>query len=607
MDNSPYRLSAIFKAERDHITRWRGVFLASLCKVRGVLPADLQSQLNGGRDLLARLRDAFTRFSASAEDQAALAASVRQLDEFFMLVVVGEFNSGKSAFINALIGRQVLKEGVTPTTAQIHVLKYGDTIAESADEAGLAVTTAPAEVLREVKIVDTPGTNAIIREHERITTSFVPRADLVLFVTSADRPFTETERAFLETIRGWGKKIVVVVNKVDIFERPEELDQVLAFVKSAAQQLLGMTPEVFAVSARLALRAKQGEPSAWSASRFEPLERYIAETLDEGSRFRLKLANPIGVGEALAERYAAIAGERLTLLKDDLSLLENVEQQLALYRTDLARGFELRMTAVEKVLLDMETRGHAFFEDTLRIGRVMDLFNRARIQKEFEERVVANAPRQIERAVTELIDWLIDQDFRQWQAVTTAIAERTRDHGSRVLGAPDIGTFHSDRSRLIDAVGREAQRVVDTYDRKREAALIADDARAAVTTAAAAGGSALALGTAVTLAATTAAADVTGILLASVVATLGFLVIPARRRRAKGELNEKVSALRERLATALRTEFERAQMHGRQRLDDVVAPYSRFVRAEQDRWTSARDTLGGLRDQAATFRKRLAA
>jgi small GTP-binding protein len=572
-----------------------------------VLPADLQSQLNSGRQLLAQLRDALTRFGASEEDQSALVSSIRQLDEFFMLVVVGEFNSGKSAFINALIGRPVLTEGVTPTTAQIHILKHGDTIAQSADEYGLAVITAPADVLREVQIVDTPGTNAIIREHEQITTNFVPRADLVLFVTSADRPFTETERAFLETIRGWGKKIVIVVNKVDIFERQDELDEVLAFVRSASQQLLGITPELFPVSARLALRAKQGEPAVWTASRFEPLERYIAETLDEGSRFRLKLANPIGVGEALAQRYATIAAERLTLLKDDLSLLQNVEQQLALYRGDLSSGFELRMTAVEKVLLDMETRGHAYFEDTLRIGRVMDLLNRARIQKEFEERVVADAPRQIERAVTELIDWLIDQDFRQWQAVTTAIAERTKGHGSRVLGAPDIGTFHSDRSRLIDAVGREAQRVVDTYDRKREAAVIADHARAAVTTAAAAGGGALALGTVVTLAATTAAADVTGLLLASVVATLGFLVIPARRRKAKGELKEKVSALRERLATALRAEFERAQMHSHQRLDDVVAPYSRFVRAEQERWTSARDVLGTLRDQAASVRKRLAA
>jgi hypothetical protein len=382
---------------------------------------------------------------------------------------------------------------------------------------------------------------------------------------------------------------------------------VLAFVRSSAQRLLGISPEIFPVSARLAMRAKQGEPSLWSASRFEALERYVKETLDQGSRFRLKLANPIGVGQALAHRYATIADERLALLKDDVALLEDIERQLAVHRGDLARGFELRMIAVEKVLVDMEARGHAYFEDTLRLGRVIDLLNRARVQKEFEERVVADAPRRIERHVSELIDWLIDQDFRQWQAVTSALAERASRGGSRVLGAPDIGTFHADRTRLIDAVGREAQRVVDTYDKQREAAAIAEQARAAVTTAAAAGGAAVGLGTLVTVAASTAAADVTGILLASVVAALGFLVIPARRRKAKLEMQEKVSALRARLAEALRTEFERAQALGRSRIDEAVAPYSRFVRAERERWADARGALTALRDRAAAFRDRLAA
>jgi small GTP-binding protein len=575
--------------------------------MQGVLSAELQAQLNSGRQLLAALRDALTRFGASAADQETLAASIRQLDEFFLLVIVGEFNAGKSAFINALLGAPILKEGVTPTTARIHVLKYGDTLAHGVDEHGLDMATAPAELLRQVHIVDTPGTNAIIREHEALTTDFVPRADLVLFVTSADRPFTETERAFLETIRGWGKKIVIVVNKVDIFERGGELDEVLEFVRSSAQRLLGITPEIFPVSARLALRAKQGEPSVWGASRFEPLERYIRDTLDEGSRFRLKLANPVAVGQALAHRYATIAEERLILLDEDVLLLEDIERQLAVHRSDMARGFELRMTAVEKVLVDMEARGHAYFEDTLRLGRVIDLLNRARVQKEFEERVVADAPRQIERSVSELIDWLIDQDFRQWQAVTSAMVDRTKQRGSRVLGAPDVGSFHSDRTQLIDAVGREAQRVVDTYDKRREAEAIADQARAAVTTAAAAGGAAVGLGTLITLAASTAAADVTGILLASVVAAVGFLVIPARRRKAKLEMQEKVSALRAKLAEALRNEFERAQQQSSSRIEEAVAPYSRFVRAERERFTAARTTLGSLRDQAGTFRDRLAA
>jgi small GTP-binding protein len=572
-----------------------------------LLAPDLQRQLNSGRDLLAELRDALVRFGAADGDREALAASIRQLDEFFLLVVVGEFNAGKSAFINALAGHSVLQEGVTPTTAQIHLLKYGERIETHIGDDGIRTVSAPVELLRDVHIVDTPGTNAIVREHERLTTEFVPRADLILFVTSADRPFTETERIFLEAIRNWGKKVIIVINKADIFRSATELDEVVAFVRDAAHRLLELTVEVFPVSARLALRAKQGEPSVWSSSRFETLEAYIRATLDQGNRFRLKLANPIGVGQALAERYRSIADERLQLLRDDLSLLDDIDRQLAVYRQDLARGFELRMTAVEKVLVDMESRGHAFFEDTLRIGRVMDLLNRSRIQKEFESRVVADAPRQIERRVPELIVWLVDQDFRQWQAITARLGERSREHGSRVLGAPDVGRFHADRSHLIDSVGKEAHRVVETYDKEREAGAIADHARSAVTTAAAAGGAALGLGTLVTLAASTAAADVTGIVMASFIAALGFLVIPAHRKKAKQELQRKMSALRERLATALRTEFERAQEYSATRIGNAIEPYSRFVRAEQARWTDARTELSGLRARAAAFRDQLAA
>src|SRR4026209_752568 len=154
-----------------------------------------------------RLRTALARIDAAVEQQEALERSSEQPDELFLLVVVGEFNAGKSAFLNALTGERRMEEGVTPTTAQVTPVRYDD-----------------------INIVDTPGTNAVIREHEQITSDFVPRADLVLFVTSADRPFTETERAFLEQIRDWGKKIVIVINKVDIFAKEAELQQVIRYV-----------------------------------------------------------------------------------------------------------------------------------------------------------------------------------------------------------------------------------------------------------------------------------------------------------------------------------------------------------------------------------------
>src|SRR5512136_484660 len=204
-----------------------------------ILTDSQESLLKNSRSLLNDLRASLIQFGATTEDHETLADSIRQLDELFLLVVVGEFNSGKSAFINALLGQKLLKEGVTPTTTQINILRFGETQERHVESENLHTLTAPLELLAELNIVDTPGTNAIIRQHETITQQFVPRSDLVLFVTSADRPFTESERAFLETIRDWGKKVVIVLNKIDLFQSEEELALVKDFILQNARALLG--------------------------------------------------------------------------------------------------------------------------------------------------------------------------------------------------------------------------------------------------------------------------------------------------------------------------------------------------------------------------------
>jgi small GTP-binding protein len=558
--------------------------------LKTILTPKQEELLKQERQWLADLQVVLAKLGVSTEDQTTLSRSIQQLDELFLLVVVGEFNAGKSAFINALLGQTLLKEGVTPTTSEINILRYGETRQRQVSEARLHIFNEPVEILRQINIVDTPGTNAVIREHQAITEDFVPRSDLVLFITSADRPFTESERGFLSQIKEWGKKVVLVINKVDIFESEADLKQVIEFVRQNGTMLLGVVPDIFPVSARLALRAKQGEPEKWAASGFESLERYIHDTLDEGSRLRLKFLNPLGVGDRLVNKYTEITANRLTLLSDDVETLDNLERQLGIYRQDMGRDFNFRLADIENILYDMEKRGNAYFDETMRVARIFDLLNKERIRRGFEQQVVADTPQAIEQKVTELIDWLVNSDLRQWQRVMDYMDKRKHEYEDRMVG--DVGgSFRYDRDHLVESVGKAAQRVVEMYDTSEEAHKMATNAQMAVAGTAFAEASAIGLGALVVALATTVAADVTGILAASVMAALGLFVIPARRQAAKKDLGERVAGLRVQLISALTGQFEKEMQQSLQRINEAIAPYTRFVRSERDKLQQTRSEL----------------
>jgi small GTP-binding protein len=549
------------------------------------------------RRLLSELGAVLARLDVAADDQDTFRRSFHQLDELFLLVVVGEFNAGKSAFINALLGQRVFEEGVTPTTTRIALLKHGASVSRQTQDSGLEVVTAPVEMLREINIVDTPGTNAVLREHEVLTREFVPRSDLVLFVTSADRPFTESERTFLESIRDWGKKIVVVVNKVDILETPEDLRRVVDFVGENARALLGTAPDVFPVAARLALRAKTGTDgaSAWAASRFEALESYVAATLDEAERVRLKLLNPLGVGLRLLDKHLDLSEARLELLKEDFATIESIDRQLSLYREDLGRDFRFRLSDVEKVLLEFERRGMEFFDEMIRVARVFDLISQPRLKRAFEEKVVADLPKLVERRVEEVIDWMVSSDMRQWQGVMEHLERRRLQHADRMVGRV-AGVFEHDRARLLEAARRGAARAVEGYDRDAESSRLAESVQVAVAGTAALQVGALGLGTALTMLATTTMADVTGVLAAGALSVLGLLVLPAKRVAAKNELRGKVESMRVRLMEALTTQFDHELAHGLGRIREAISPYTRFVRSERERLSEVRQELRRIRD-----------
>src|SRR5690606_24194768 len=203
---------------------------------------------------------------------------------------------------------------------------------------------------------------------------------------------------------------------------------------AAGQRWSGDSAAVCPGSSRLAKQAKAGQPQLWAPSRFQALESYIHDTLDDEGRFRLKLLNPLGVGERLVEQYLEVAEGNLALLKDDADLLDDIQRQMTYYNDDMQRNFQARLGEIDNILYEMEKRGNEFFDETIRFGRIPDLVRTKHIQREFEDEVVGDTPRRLENRIGELVDWMVEQDLRQWSAVADHLARRKQDQARRIVG-----------------------------------------------------------------------------------------------------------------------------------------------------------------------------
>lgn len=551
------------------------------------------------RALLTALDDAVKAMGATAEDRQLLADAVRGLDELFLLVVVGEFNAGKSALLNELLGTRLLVEGVTPTTAEITLVRHGSVEAERRRGDGLIERQIPADVLRDLAVVDTPGTNAIIRRHEELTREFIPRADLVLLVTSADRPFSESERELLERIRAWGKKIVVIVNKVDLLADRPAIEQVRSFVADGLRASLGFEPPLFIVSVRLArLAAEAVDPTAARAllaqSHLADLRTYVFDTLDELERLRLKLATPIGVAQHALTRFSRIAADQTAALQTDLELVDNVEAQVDLHRREIEHALAPRLAQIENVIHELNDRGERFLDDRVRLGRIFDLLNPDRTRAAFEEEVVANTSAELDRLVDEIVDWLVDSEARLWRQVSALVRSRQRELVAPGEVEPD---FLRERRKVFDAVSERTQTALRTFDRERQGHLLGNTMRDAVAQTALAEIGAVSIGAAIAILFGTVAADVTGLLAATLAAGLGLYILPARKRRAIAAFQARTQDLRERLVGTLRTQLEREAVDSAARVREALQPYTLYVRAEGERLERQRQTLAGLRER----------
>ncbi|XP_028083644.1 probable transmembrane GTPase FZO-like, chloroplastic isoform X4 [Camellia sinensis] len=297
------------------------------------------------------------------EEVSLLIDAVSQLDEPFFLVIVGEFNSGKSTVINALLGNKYLKDGVVPTTNEITFLRYSELESNQQQRCerhpdGQYICYLPAPILKEMNIVDTPGTNVILQRQQRLTEEFVPRADLLLFVMSADRPLTDSEVSFLRYTQQWKKKVVFVLNKSDLYQNSNELEEAIVFVKENTQKLLNLEKvTIYPVSARSALEAKlsasyhvqkENEELSttdphWRTSSFYEFEKFLYSFLDGSTstgieRMKLKLETPIAIAEQLLSACQELVKKKCQCAKQDLISVNELVDSVKEYAMKMESG-----------------------------------------------------------------------------------------------------------------------------------------------------------------------------------------------------------------------------------------------------------------------------
>lgn len=554
------------------------------------------------RDVLTELLACASSANMPSEQIDMLKETLQALEDSFLVVVVGEFNAGKSSFINALLNTDKLEEGVTPTTAQINLIRYGETESISPIENWGQMVKLPNDLLESVSFVDTPGTNAVITEHEVLTRWFLPRADMVLFITSADRPFSESENRFLHSIQDWGKKTVLILNKIDLLQTSDEKQQVIDFVKDSAEKALKVEIPVIPVSSRQAKKARSSmSRELWQESGFEALEQFIQDKMDEKARFTMKMLSALGIGSKVEAETSNRVRNELQFYNEDLQLTETIRKEVELYRNDMLKEIDRSMKEIHAIFSEIKIRGHQYFEDLFVVKNIPNILKKDKNRIMFEENVLQNMPTEVERKTTELVESLSSQQQRMVQLVRQQIENRKSQFPA--AGLPK--EVMDQRSELM----KRMQNSIDSILEKIESDIALDigmkHAQSAVTAGLAIEVSAIGIGAALTTIATTVAADLLGIVAAFWVGVAGFLVLPYYKKKAQREFDEKIGGIEEKLITSLQNEFTQEVEDQISQINTAVRPFERFVEASIESGQNQLDELDEIRDKMDSLREGL--
>jgi small GTP-binding protein len=540
------------------------------------------------------------------EDVRQLANILAGIDELFLLVVVGEFNSGKSSFINALFGQKARVEGPVPVDDRITILRYADREEERALSPFVTEKRSPIEFLRDISLVDTPGTNSVIKQHQEVTEDFIPRADLVLFTTSIDRPLTESERQFLSFIQKWGKKIIIVLNKIDTKDE-SEISEVISFIDDKCREMLGFKPLIFPVAAKLALSAKLGShPRDWTRSRFEELEDYIFNKLSEGERLQLKLLSPLDSANTVAKKLQEEYSGKLELLTEDSEKITHLEQQLEAARVEMHANFQKFVLKIDALIIELRDSGVDFLDRNVRVRNINLLRSETRFLEEFERQILKDWRDKMDQNVNESVDWIVRNNMQLWNNMLEYFNTQVRKahYDSKIVGRVG-GQFIYDREEIHARIRREAEMRIQSLDHREEVRRVIGSSLSALQQSFGLGAGAVGLGYVLASVFTTALLDVTGITAATLLFTASFFILPYKRKRAIEEFRSKVETLREGMRNVFEEKSADEIDRAVEKIEEALEPYTRFVRSERSKVEERSTNLSGIVERLTRLRREI--
>lgn len=289
-------------------------------------------------------------------------------------------------------------------------------------------------------------------------------------MVSAKRAFAETERLYLELAKNYGKKIILVINQIDLLQ-PKEQTEVRRFIERQVEELLDLRPLVFMVSAKEGLAAvRSGQPVIGDPGGIEAVRAHLRGVLSEAPPAQQKLLAQLDLGERLLKRYQDETQRKGDLVNADTARVREVERELEQQSLGLDAQLKAARVEIDAVFEGMRQRGIAFIDSNLSVSKIGRMPKREALQTEFQEVVIGRALRDINEATSSYINAVIDNSRLYWRSVIERL-NQLRELMEQELTGLDAGIYAEQRESLEEAI-RIAEMELRSYSTGRVVAEI---------------------------------------------------------------------------------------------------------------------------------------